>query len=142
MNPYIDEIKCSQTNHLLARIIHTESLDNPQTQFFTNNDEILQCGLISYPKSLDTSFHFHNPVKRLTYGTLETLFVIKGSAVLEVMSLETNKVYQHLIYKGDLINLLSGAHRIITNEDSPILMLEVKNGPYIDQKIDKQFINS
>jgi mannose-6-phosphate isomerase-like protein (cupin superfamily) len=140
MNPFITELVCSQTGHLLARVINLSSINLSATQFFTSGEEILQCGIISYKADNVPKFHYHHPLERVTEGTHEILYVLEGQGTLQVFSRSTNLVQSQEIRSGDLINLISGAHRIISDKGVPIVMIEVKNGPYQDQTADKVFL--
>ena len=127
---------------ILARIISFKNLDDTlSTEFFSDKEEILQCGFIKYKNKLKPDFHFHNPVKRSTIGTSEALYILKGSGNLEVRESEKDTTQIEVINEGDLINLISGLHRIVPHA-SDLLMIEIKNGPYISQDIDKQFIKA
>ena len=124
---------------LLARIISFRDINNQkETEFFSDKSEILQCGFINYEKDLKPDFHKHNPIKRTSIGTCEALYIIKGSGTLEIIESEVDEIQSEVVNEGDLINLVNGLHRIIP-ADSDLLMIEIKNGPYVSRERDKKF---
>ena len=143
MNNY-SEIKnlYSRKNNLLARVIKKsffETISN--TEFFSDEKEILQCGAIVYKNDLKPKFHRHHKVVRNILGTSETLYVVSGNGTLEVFGEESDQVQKIEVSAGDLINLIDGAHRIIPKGKNNLIMIEVKNGPYVSRDADKIFID-
>jgi len=127
----------SENNILLARIISLKNITQEfKTQFFSKEEEILQCGVINYDKNLKPKFHQHFKVNRNIYGTSEALYILKGKGTLQVCESKDQFIYSEKINDGDLVNLIEGAHRILP-DDSDLLMIEIKNGPYVSQNNDK-----
>tara|TARA_Y100000589_G_C26900803_1_gene526174 strand:+ start:190 stop:621 length:432 start_codon:yes stop_codon:yes gene_type:complete len=126
---------------LLARVIKKSFFERiEKTEFFSDEEEILQCGVIVYKANLEPKFHMHHKVKRDIIGTSESLFILSGIGFLEVFERKGDDIQQIEVSKGDLINLVSGAHRILPN-DNDLIMIEVKNGPYVSRDADKLFID-
>lgn len=141
MNQFINNIYGPTRNELLARVIKIQSIDFSETKFFTTDKEILQCGVVSYQSEFRPKFHSHLPVKRSIVGTSESLYILSGKGNLQLLENPSDKKIINIeVGKGDLINLLSGAHRIVP-KDTNLTMLEVKNGPYVSRDQDKKFIN-
>ncbi len=135
-HPHIRNI-ISVNNVLLARIISLNNINKEyKTQFFSNEEEILQCGVINYDKKLKPKFHQHYKVNRNIYGTSEALYILSGEGTLQVSESKDRPIYSEKITTGDLVNLIEGAHRILP-DNSDLLMIEIKNGPYVSQNNDK-----
>ncbi len=135
-SPIIKEI-ISQNKTLLARIISLKDIDTKiNTEFFSNEEEILQCGIINYKKDLKPQFHQHYKINRNICGTSEALYILSGNATLQVSESKGQPIISEKITAGDLLNLIKGAHRIIP-DNTDLLMIEVKNGPYVSQNEDK-----
>ena len=141
MNKFINNIYGPTSNELLARVIKIQSIDFSETKFFTTDKEILQCGVVSYQSEFRPKFHSHLPVKRSIVGTSESLYILSGKGNLQLLENPSDKEIINIeVGQGDLINLLSGAHRIVP-KDTNLTMLEVKNGPYVSRDQDKKFID-
>ena len=141
MNQFINNIYGPTSNELLARVIKIQSIDFSETKFFTTDKEILQCGVVSYQSEFRPKFHSHLPVKRSIVGTSESLYILSGKGNLQLLENPSDKKIINIeVGQGDLINLLSGAHRILP-KDTNLTMLEVKNGPYVSRDQDKKFID-
>lgn len=141
MNQFINNIYGPTSNELLARVIKIQSIDFSETKFFTTDKEILQCGVVSYQSEFRPKFHAHLPVKRSIVGTSESLYILAGKGNLQLLENPSDKKIINIeVGQGDLINLLSGAHRIVP-KDTNLTMLEVKNGPYVTRDQDKKFID-
>ena len=70
----------SENNILLARIISLKNITQEfKTQFFSKEEEILQCGVINYDKNLKPKFHQHFKVNRNIY---ESILEITNSNML------------------------------------------------------------
>ena len=143
MNPSLDfKLIYGKKDNLLARVIKKSFFENiEKTKFFSEEDEILQCGVIVYKANLEPKFHLHHKVERNIKGTSESLFIVSGNGVLEVMEEEIGQIQQIHVSHGDLINLISGAHRILPEGENDLIMIEVKNGPYVSRDADKLFID-
>ena len=141
MNQFINNIYGPTSNELLARVIKIQSIDFSETKFFTTDKEILQCGVVAYQSEFRPKFHSHLPVKRSIVGTSESLYILSGKGNLQLLENPSDKKIINIeVCQGDLINLLSGAHRIVP-KDTKLTMLEVKNGPYVSRDQDKKFID-
>ena len=141
MNQFISNIYGPTSRELLARVIKIESMDFSETKFFTTDKEILQCGVVSYQSEFRPKFHSHFPVKRSIVGTSESLYILSGKGDLQLLENPSEKnIITIEVSQGDLINLLSGAHRIVP-KDTNLTMLEVKNGPYVSRDQDKKFLD-
>jgi len=143
MNSSLDlKLIYGKKDKLLARVIKKSFFDRvTQTKFFSEEDEILQCGVIVYKANLEPKFHLHHKVERNIKGTSESLFIVSGNGVLEVIENQDDEIQKIQVSQGDLINLISGAHRIIPNGKNDLIMIEVKNGPYVSRDADKLFID-
>lgn len=122
---------------LLCLIVNTKQIGH-KTEFYTSPDNILQMGCIYYPSGHKPAFHKHNAVIRESTGTNEVLYILRGCGILELLEHESSSPISIDLSEGDLVYLAKGFHRILPERD--MVMIEVKNGPYISQVEDKFFI--
>ncbi len=118
-------------NKLIA-IILRKDFHNEGISFLTDNNAQLQLGYLSHPAGHEVKPHIHKLVTRNTLGTHEVLFVKSG--VIEIDFYLADKTYleSRKLSAGDVILLVEGGHGIKILEAATII--EVKNGPYIEDK--------
>ena len=121
---------------MIATIIyknyHTEGIS-----FVTNKDNILQLGYMSRPTGYHIVPHTHNPVHRHTVGTQEVLFIKSGVIRIDFYSFEQVYLESKELSTGDIVLLAGAGHGITVLE--PVTMIEVKNGPYIEDTDKNRF---
>jgi len=126
---------------MIEKIIHNDSIiaiiiyNNYQTkentiEFFTPQDYLLQLGYMNRPVGYKVIPHIHNPVRRETYGTQEVLCIKKGKILIEFYSYERLYLESRELSSGDIVLLCGAGHGITMLE--PTIMIEVKNGPFIE----------
>ncbi|MDD5129521.1 MAG: hypothetical protein PHS66_00490 [Candidatus Omnitrophica bacterium] len=123
--------KIIHDNKLIA-IILRKDFHKEGISFLTDNDAQLQLGYLSHPAGHEVKPHTHKPVIRNTLGTHEVLFIKNG--VIEIDFYLADKTYleSRKLLAGDVILLAEGGHGIKVLEAATIV--EVKNGPYIEDK--------
>lgn len=99
-------------------------------KFFTSKKFSQQLGYMNRPSGYKISPHLHNKVKRNVEYTNEVLLIKSGKVRVDFYN--DNKVYlkSKILNKGDVILLVRGGHGFEMLKQSE--MIEVKQGPYID----------
>jgi cupin fold WbuC family metalloprotein len=98
--------------------------------FFTNNKDLLQVGLIKHKKNHQIKSHKHiKKIRKINYCT-EVLIIKKGK--LKIRFYNNNGINikkDKTLRKEDIIILFKGGHGFLIKEK--LEMIEVKQGPYI-----------
>jgi hypothetical protein len=81
--------------------------------------------------------HIHNPMLREVSYTQEALFIKSGKLRVDFYTENRTYLESRLLGAGDVILLVSGGHGFEVIED--IRMIEVKQGPYTDDKDKTRF---
>lgn len=103
---------------------HTDGIE-----FITPQDFTLQLGSMTRPAGYKIIPHIHNPVRRATVGTQETLFIKRGRIEIDFYSFEQVYLQSRILSTGDIVLLAGAGHGINVLEEAEII--EVKNGPFI-----------
>ena len=123
--------KVCHDNTVIAIIIYkNHHIEENKIEFVSPNDYLLQLGYMNRPVGYKVIPHIHNPVRRETYGTQEVLFVKEGKISIDFYSYERVYLESRELVAGDVILLCGAGHGITMLE--PTIMIEVKNGPFID----------
>jgi hypothetical protein len=99
--------------------------------FFTNNKDFLQVGLIKHKKNHQIKAHKHiKKIRKINYCT-EVLIIKKGAIKIRFYNNNgINIKKDKTLRKEDIIILFKGGHGFLTKEK--LEMIEVKQGPYIE----------
>jgi mannose-6-phosphate isomerase-like protein (cupin superfamily) len=99
--------------------------------FFTNNNNLLQVGLIKHKKNHQIKAHKHiKKIRKINYCT-EVLIIKKGEIKIRFYNNNgINIKKDKTLRKEDIIILFKGGHGFLTKEK--LEMIEVKQGPYIE----------
>jgi len=108
-----------------------------KTTFFTPDRASLQMGMIVYGAGQDIPAHLHLPVTRQVEGTNECVIVRRGSCRVTIYDSQRNFVAERDLAEGAVILLQGGGHGFHLYEDT--VLLEVKQGPYADDKDKERF---
>ena len=111
----------------IATIIRREFMPT-ETTFISPDSYYQQLGFVVYPKDGVVARHSHLPLQRHLIGTPETLIIRKGQAEVELYGMDRSLLGTWMLYEGDIIQLVSGGHRLACQEDT--IFLEIKQGPY------------
>jgi hypothetical protein len=122
-------------NREILAIIIRASYCSTKTEFFTPHDFSQQLGMIVYPTGGKIKPHFHNIVPREVHLTQEVLLVRKGSIRANIFDKNLVFVESTILNVGDVILLAGGGHGFDVLEDTELL--EIKQGPYANQNVDK-----
>ncbi len=127
--------KISHNGKIIALIIYAED-SIPGVTFFTPPEFTQQLGFLRHPAGHHISPHTHNDVKREVIRTQEVLIIRKGKVKILLFTDDRKFFCDRILASGDVILLASGGHGVDILEDAEII--EVKQGPYINDMTDKE----
>jgi hypothetical protein len=111
------------------KIGHFAKGSRPQTRA----DSPLQILSWNHKKGYKCEAHTHKPTMRLTARLSECFVVQKGKLKFRLFG-DDGKYFKTIYLKaGDIYLYVSGGHEVEVVED--VIMFEVKNGPYIMDKV-------
>ena len=122
---------------ILYAIIVDSSYSKPGVNFITPNESSLQIGCISQPKGKAIKAHYHKSTTRTLYYTNEVLMLKQGKLRVDFYDNKKEYLESYILKAGDVILLESGGHGFVVLED--IEMVEVKQGPYVEDKDKDRF---
>jgi hypothetical protein len=96
----------------------------------TGQDNLHQIGFIVYPAGGEVQAHTHRPIQRNIVGTGEVILVRSGRCHVDIFTDERELVTTRELAAGDVVSMVSGGHGFRMIE--PTVLLEVKQGPYIE----------
>ena len=129
MASHIEEVK---VDGVTAAIIVRAGFNPEGIQFVTPDDYSQQLGFMRRPAGYKIQPHVHLQVDRKASFTQEVLYVRKGRVRVDFYRDDESYVESCEISIGDVILLSSGGHGFEMIEESE--MIEVKQGPYMDDK--------
>ena len=106
--------------------------------FFTDEDSFLQLGVLAHKKGKEIRPHIHRPRREIIEEIQEVLHIEEGRVEVNVYK-KGKRIASSILDSGDTILLLRGGHGFKILEDSRII--EVKQGPYRDKRIDKEYLD-
>jgi hypothetical protein len=130
--------KIVNKNHVMAIIIKANYYSEG-IEFFTPKDYSQQLGYMNRPKGYEIAPHLHNRVKRNVEYTNEVLLIKSGKVRVDFYDEYKDYLKSRILNKGDVILLVSGGHGFKMLEQSE--MIEIKQGPYIDDNDKTRFKN-
>lgn len=125
-------------NKLQAILIKKEDLKRSKKgiNFFTPTNLPFQIASMKHKKGYKIQAHVHKRFLRKIYTTSETIFVLKGSILVNFYN-QNNRIFKKITIKtGDIILFFQGSHGFEIKKNSHFV--EVKQGPYfkiMDKKI-------
>ena len=108
----------------------------PGVTFFTPPEFSQQLGFLKHKAGHLIQPHTHNEVKREVRSTQEVLIIRRGTVRVFLYTEDRRFLRDLVLEKGDIILLASGGHGLEIMEDAE--MVEVKQGPYMDEMVDKR----
>jgi cupin fold WbuC family metalloprotein len=117
---------------LFALILRKKNqFKNNGVNFFTDNKDLLQVGLIKHKKNHQIKAHKHiKKIRKINYCT-EVLIIKKGELKIRFYNNNGNNIKKDkTLKKEDIIILFKGGHGFFTKKK--LEMIEVKQGPYIE----------
>jgi hypothetical protein len=99
----------------------------------TSGEEPLQVVTLKHPKGAYLKAHMHKPRKRVTASLQECLIVKKGKVKLDLYGSDKKFLKSIYLSAGEIFLLMNGGIGINVISDAE--MIEVKNGPFKEDKI-------
>lgn len=126
-------------NKIILAIILRSNYKARGIKFFTPNEFSQQLGYMNRPKGYKIIPHLHKEIHRNVKFTNEVLLIKTGKVRVDFY--DEKKIYlkSKILKKGDVILLVTGGHGFEMLEKSE--MIEVKQGPYLDDFDKKRFKN-
>ena len=118
-----------------AIVLKSEDQDLDKPSFITDSKLPLQIGILAHPGGYVEKPHYHKTKERVIKGVPQMLYVKKGEIIIEFFDKENVKFNSVEMFRGDLILLLDGSHRLVVKKDLNAVM--AKLGPYDGEKEDK-----
>ncbi|MFM8957261.1 MAG: hypothetical protein ACKOJH_07480 [Actinomycetota bacterium] len=129
MQSFIEEVKIDGR---VAAIIVRNEFRPDGIQFVTPDDYSQQLGYMRRPAGYVIQPHIHLQVDRQASFTQEVLYMRKGRVRVDFYREDESYVDSREIFTGDVILLSTGGHGFEMLEESELI--EVKQGPYLDDK--------
>ena len=114
-------------NRLIALILRRE-LEMEGVNFFTQEDNPIQLGILKHRQGARIKPHIHKNFSKTISEVQEVLHIAYGKIEAEFYDEKGEKNKSTILGEGDTILLLSGGHGFNILEDSKVI--EVKQGPY------------
>jgi len=119
--------------------IKAEDLVNNKTEWFTQNEMGLQVAGCHYDKGKEFASHKHIFRERVYEYTQEVVVIIKGELLVSIYDRKDELMSMLHLKAGDIGIFLQGGHGYkVIDEDT--LYYEIKNGPFVGVKEDKELI--
>ena len=123
-------------NKLLA-IVVKKNTSKKDKDFHTDHSSEFQLASFNLKKDEIIERHYHEKQERRIFSTNEVIVLQSGKMMLTIYDLNLEKIEDIFIESGDMVALFDGGHEIKILEDS--IFIEVKQGPYFEQKDKKRF---
>ena len=123
-------------NKLLA-IVVKKNTSKKDKDFHTDHSSEFQLASFNLKKDEIIQRHYHEKQERRIFSTNEVIVLQSGKMMLTIYDLNLEKIEDIFIESGDMVALFDGGHEIKILEDS--IFIEVKQGPYFEQKDKKRF---
>ncbi len=121
----------AQNGQVLALIVRRD-FSEPGLHFFTPTDFSQQLAYMHHPAGKVIQPHLHNAVRREVVHTQEVLFVKSGRVRIDFYGNDQVYLESRTLEAGDVILLASAGHGFEMLEEAE--MIEVKQGPYVEQE--------
>ena len=105
----------------------------------TDKNKFLQLSLLNLNKDMNFSPHVHLRHVKKTYISSEAWIVISGKLKVIFYDVDKSIIYEDVLKKGDVSILFQGGH-VFKPLTKNTLVLEIKNGPYLGPKKEKENI--
>ncbi len=106
----------------------------------TDKEKFIQVSFLNLKKGMNFNPHFHLKHTKQTSISSEAWIVMSGKLKVTFYDLDKTKVYEDILNKGDISILFEGGHSFepLTKNTS---IFEIKNGPYMGPKKEKENFN-
>ena len=119
-------------NKLYALVIKETYQDKKGISFFTKNADNQQIGFMSHPKNYLIKPHKHQKRETKIFITSEVIILQKGKLRVDFYDTKKKYLFSIVVKKNQIIMLVHGGHGFKVLE--PVKMLEIKQGPYVNNK--------
>ena len=126
-------IKIIEDNGITYAKIVKAGHDFSKTEFFTNETDEIQFGVVNFDKNFKTGAHYHNKLKHKTTPVDEILMVQKGKMRVDFYNDKGVYIKSYEVNQGDVIILNTGGHNIFFMEETKVF--QIKTGAY-DKNLD------
>lgn len=126
----VENVRAKRNETTLALIVRANYIA-PGISFVTENESVLQIGVLCWPPGHVIDSHSHNPLERSIDSTQEVLFIRSGLVRLDLYDEDQTYVCSRELATGDVVFLCGGGHGLEILEQSDII--EVKQGPYLGE---------
>jgi hypothetical protein len=108
--------------------------------FLTGPDHPLQMAVAHFPPKNHTfnGPHKHHHWKREIHTTSEIFIVHQGALKISCYDLDDSFISSRTLLPGDVYVYFDGGHGVEVMDEKTVFY-ELRNGPYKDQKTDKEF---
>lgn len=103
-------------------------------------EEFLQLATLKMSKGQTFKAHKHITLVKETNIAQESWIVVRGSVKCIFYDLDDTIIAEPVLKPGDCSMTFRGGHNYLILEDETIVY-EYKTGPYLGQKLDKEFLN-
>ncbi len=125
--------KIEDNNIIYAKIIKASN-NYAGSEFFTDNNDELQFGVINREKDYKTGAHYHNHIKNKSKKIDEILIILNGSIRVDFYNDKGTYIKSTILNTNDTIIIYKGGHNITYLENSKLYA--IKPGNY-DKTTDK-----
>jgi len=119
-------------NKLYALIIKETHQSKKGISFFTKNNANQQIGFMNHPKNYVIKPHKHQKRETKISITSEVIILQKGKLRVDFYDTKKKYLFSIVVKKNQIIMLVHGGHGFKVLE--PVKMLEIKQGPYLNNK--------
>lgn len=124
---------------LLHQSIHIDNFNNPGRENISPVNESLQVACITLEEGKTFSPHKHIKHNRNMPMAQESWVVIKGRVEVTYYDLDDTILDKIILEKGECTITYRGGHNYMSLVEDTFVY-ELKTGPYLGQKFDKEFI--
>lgn len=124
---------------LLHQSIHIEEMSSPGRKNISPVEQSLQVAFITLEKGKTFSPHKHVLHKRDMPIAQESWVVINGKVEVTYYDIDDEILEKTILNKGECTITYKGGHNYLSLEENTNVY-ELKTGPYLGQKYDKEFI--
>ena len=117
---------------LYALVIKETYQDKKGISFFTRNNANQQIGFMSHPKNYLIKPHKHQKRETKIFITSEVIILQTGKIRVDFYDTKKKYLFSIVVKKNQIIMLVHGGHGFKVLE--PVKMLEIKQGPYLNNK--------
>ncbi len=126
-------------NSIVIAIIIYDSYEQEGIKYFSPAEYPLQLGYMKRQEGYQVSPHIHKPAERKTFITQEVLFIKSGKVRVDFYSPEKEFIESCKLSAGDTVLFAEGGHGLEVMQEAVIL--EVKNGPFVEGADKERFEN-